>query len=478
MALEHYLKQHETYTEQRESTVSIGGTSVDLADTQTVQQIEDSIISANVNGVPRGQEAYQARQLGETWAMEIIKNAINDQLAGATLGMATPEDTSPSRAAKNLWTLFRDMLQGPHLQDDAWNDLVSATVSDMVDIGNGYWEPIPSADGSIPVAALKPVDALSIRHNVTAGGEFDDPPYYQAPLRTHGGSIVTGIGDSDLTSLESDDLVAMRYPGSKRSNRIYPRAPGMQVQAALEHLTHSTIHAQRFYNDNELPSGFVQLMDASDETVSDVEETIKNAAGDPRKVGVIGGEGPANWVEMGGTALNLDIIGEQQWFLQLCLAAFGLTKGEIAMTEDVNRNTADAELSIVHKRVTQGFLETLEDAITTQVFRQFESYQALPDDQRFSLKLSHSDPRQERAREEHLRERYEAGTLPLNEYLQQLGEDPGETTVEIAGVEIDYGEHPKYIIEQLIRDARGGSDDSGGDTGDGGGGDPEDDPLQ
>ncbi|MDQ2052848.1 hypothetical protein RBH26_20615 [Natronolimnohabitans sp. A-GB9] len=476
MALEHYLEQHKSYTEREKSTATIGGTSVDLADAQTTQQVNDSIIGANVNGVPRGKEAYQARQLGETWAMEIIKNAINDQLAGAELGMGTPDDIDPSRAAKTLWKLFRDMLQGPHLQDDAWNDLVSATVSDMVDVGNGYWEPIPSNDGSIPVAALKPVDALSVRHNVTAGGEFGDPPYYQAPARTQGGSIITGIGDGDLTELESDDLIVMRYPGSRRSNRIYPRAPGMQVQAALEHLTHSTIHAQRFYNDNELPSGFVQLMDANDSTIDDVEETIKNAAGDPRKVGVIGGEGPANWIEMGGTALNLDIIGEQKWFLQLCLAAFGLTKGEIALTEDVNYNTADAELSIVHKRVTQGFLETIEDAVTTQVFLQFESYQELPEEQRFSLKLAHSDPRQERAREEHLRERYEAGALPLNAYLQKLGEETGDTTVEIAGVEIDYGEHPKYVTEALIRDARGGQGEE--DSGDDNDGDEDADPLQ
>lgn len=35
----------------------------------------------------------------------------------------------------------------------------------------------------------------------------------------------------------------------------------------------------------------------------------------------------------------------------------------------------------------------------------------------------------ERTREEHLRERYEAGTLPLNEYLQKLGEEAGDTDI-------------------------------------------------
>jgi hypothetical protein len=450
------VREHERRLEPTDSksTVSVGGSSIDLEDPQTTQNIGGSILGANVHGVPRGKEAYQARQLGETWAMEIVKNAINDQLAGGSLGMATPDNEESSRAARDLWALFRDLLQGPHLQGDDWNDLVSAAVSDMVDVGHGYWEPIPSADDSLPVAALKPVDALTVRHNVTEKGAFDeDAPFYQAAFQSHGGQIVE-VGSGDLTALDEDDLVMMRYPGSNRSNRVYPRAPGMQVQAALEHLTHSTIHSTRYYNDNELPAGFIQLMQANDSTIEDVKETIKNAAGDPRKAGVIGGDGPAKWIEMGGTSLNLDVIGEQKWFLQLVLACFGLTKGEIAMTEDVNRNTADAELEIVHKRVTGGFIETITDAVTNQVFRQFESYQALPDDQRFQLDIRYTDPRQERLREEHFRERYEAGGLTYTEYRQQLGEDPGDTVVEVDGIEVDYGDHPKFVIEEQIRDAR------------------------
>ncbi len=266
------------------------------------------------------------------------------------------------------------------------------------------------------------------------------------------------VGQSDLTTLQRDDLVMMRYPGSNRSNHVYPRAPGMQVQAALEHLTHSTIHSTRYYNDNEMPAGFLQLIQADDSTIDSVEETIKNAAGDPRKASVIGGEGPAKWIEMGGTALNLDVIGEQKWFLQLVLACFGLTKGEIAMTEDVNRNTADAELEIVHKRVTGGFIETLAEAVQNQIFQQFESYQALPDDQRFGLDIRYTDPRQERLREQHLRERLEAGGLTYVEYRQQLGEDPGDSVVEIGDEQINYGDLPLPVLEHKLRDARSDAD--------------------
>lgn len=466
------LQEHERRIGTSTSTakdVTIGGETVSLNDPQTEQQIEDTILGSQTNGVPRGKEALQARKLGETWAMELVKNAINDQLAGGDLGMETPADDEPSRAARDLWSMLRDVLDGPHLQDDDWGDIVSAAVSDMVDIGHGYYEPIPTADGSLPVAALKPVDALTVQHNIERSGQFGEPAYYQAPLRSISGGV-SSLGGSP-TSLQRDELVTMRYPGSNRSNRIYPRAPGMQVQQALEHLTHSTTHSQRYYNDNEMPAGFLQLMQAGDQDLEKIKEKIKNAASDPRSLEVIGGDGPANWIEVGGSALNLDVIGEQQWFLQLVLAAFGLNKQEIGLVDDVNRAEGDNQLSIVHKRVTEPLIDTITGAVTTQVFPKFESYQALPADQRFSLRLRHSDPRQERAREKHLRQRYEAGAITYDEYRQQLGEDPGDTVVEIAGVEVDYGEHPRFVVEQLIRDARGGQDvddSEGEDTGDDG----------
>lgn len=458
------LNEHKRRLESSTSTakeVTIGGETVGLGEAQTEQQLEDTILGSQTHGVPRGKEALQARKLGETWAMELVKNAINDQLAGGELGMETPTDDEPSQAARDLWAMFHDVLEGPHLQDDDWGDIVSAAISDMVDIGHGYLEPVGSADGAIPVAALKPVDALTVQHNVEKDGRFGEPAYYQAPLRSIGGGVSSLGGEP--TSLQRDELVTMRYPGSNRSNRVYPRAPGMQVQQALEHLTHSTTHSQRYYNDNEMPAGFLQIMQAGDQDLEEIEEDIKNAAGDPRSVEVIGGDGPANWIEIGGSALNLDVIGEQQWFLQLVLAAFGLNKAEIGLVEDVNRSEGDNQLSIVHKRVTEPLIDTLAAAITTQVFPKFESYQALPDDQRFALRIRHSDPRQEREREAHLRQRYEAGALTYHEYRQKLGEDPGDTVVEIDGTEVDYGEHPRFVTEQLIQDARGGQDGDGGD---------------
>jgi len=49
---------------EREATTSVGGDTVTIADSETVQSLSDSYLvgGANINGVPRGREAYAARE--------------------------------------------------------------------------------------------------------------------------------------------------------------------------------------------------------------------------------------------------------------------------------------------------------------------------------------------------------------------------------------------------------------------------------
>lgn len=459
---------------REKSETTIDGQPVDLDDSQTTQTVDDTFLTgASKYGVPLGAERHEARELGQTWAMEIIKNAIFDQVAGGERAYepAGEADTLSTEAAM-FRDLVDDVLAGPHLMRLDWSDLLSTAISDMADVGMGYWEPISAP--SIPVAAFKPVDGLSVRHNVTRKGEYDDPPFYQAPFQTHGGGTVS-LQNADPEPLQFEDLIMMRYPGSARSDDVYPRAPGLQVKRTLELLFHSTTHHIRYYNDNEIPEGFLQVMQAGDGAIKKVKKELRAAAGDPRKASVIGGDGPAKWISMGDSAINLNVIEEQKWFLQLCLAAFGAGKAEIGLIEDVNRANGEVEQSRVFKRIAQPFIETFEAAINRQVLTQFDVYNDLGRPFEFRMRLT--DPEEERRREQQLRERYTAGALTYAEYRAALDEDVDDTVVEIDGTEVDYGAHPRFVVEQLIRDARGGNEAAAGGDGDDDGGDEDDPPF-
>jgi phage portal protein BeeE len=144
---------------------------------------------------------------------------------------------------------------------------------------------------------------------------------------------------------------------------------------------------------------------------------------------------------------------------QLVAAAFGIPKTELGLVEDVNRNTSEAQLETIHKRVTQPLAETIGQAVSRQLFPQFNVFERL--EQPFKVSLKFSDPRQERAREEHVRGRWESGLATYREVRNEIGEgEPDdETTVTINGETIDYGEHPKHVVESLLVDARGGDNE-------------------
>ena len=443
-----------------EKSTTIGGESVDLADAQTAQTYDDTFLTSEATryGIPLGAERREAREVGQTWAMEIIKNAIYDQVAGGERVYEAPDGEELDEVTAVFANIVDDILVGPHLMSLDFSDLLSSAIADMVDVGLGYWEPIGSSNDDLPVAALKPVDALTVRHNISRSGDYEEPPFYQAPFRTMGGDAIS-IGSVEPAELDREDLVVMRYPGSQRSNEVYPRPPAMQVKRTLELLAYSTTHHLRYYNDNEIPEGFLQVMQAGETDLKKIKGEISAAAGDPRKTSVIGGEGPAKWISMGDSAINLNVIEEQKWFLQLCLAAFGAGKAELGLIEDVNRANGEVEQTRVFKRIAKPFVETFEDAVNRQILTQFDVYTSL--DEPFEFRMRYTDPQEERRREEQLRQRFEAGALPYAEYRRMIGEDPGETVVDIDGTPVDYGLHPRFVTEQLIRDARLGELEGG-----------------
>lgn len=457
-----------------ESKTVVDGTEVDIEEPETSQTGDKNWLTGTGNhGRPRGRDALQARKISQTAAMETITNGIVDQLLGGDLTFESDDDETDSAEAE-VQALIRDVIEGPHPMGNDLDDLITAAVSDMIGPGNAYWQLLPSENGSLPVVAILPLDPLTIRHNLNQHGFVpeDEPAYWQAQtaFTTDG---MSSFGNIEPTPLEDNQLAVMQYPRGNRSYQVYPKSPSLQVLEWLEILVNSTTHHNRFYSDNEVPPGFVQVMNATTNTIEDVKDKLQAAKGDPRKVEVIGGEGQAMWVEMGGTAVNLDVIQEQQWFFELCLGAVGLGKAEVGLIEDVNRANGEVEASRIFKRVTGPFAKQFERAFV-KIADQFDVYNALKDP--FTPTLRFTDPREERAREERLRKMYNDGGLTLRQYVRRRGDQDladNELSVELNGETVEYGDHPKFVVDHLLREARSDSDADAdmGDSDDPGGGD-------
>jgi hypothetical protein len=466
-------------TQIRGSTVTVDGDEVKIKQPDTKQPDSQSgnWLTANDSyGVPRGTGAAKQRQIVQTAAMQSIVNGIVDQLLGGDLTFIDNEDAmeqlsdSEQEAAGRFKQVLRDVLTGPHMADEDLDDLVTAAVEDMLGPGNAYWQLLEAENSDIPVASLTTLDPLTIRHNADEHGFPEDPPYWQA-MGAFAGGTVSNVGILEPTPLQTEDLAVLRYPKGNRSYRRYPVSAAWQVKEWLEILADSVTHHKRYYSDNEVPPGLMQVVDATDSTINDIRNQVEQAAGDPRDFPIVGGEAPANWVEMGGTAINLDVISEQQWFFQMCLGSLGLGKAEVGMIEDVNRANGEIEADRVYKRVAGPFGKQFEQAFL-HVARQFDIFTELGEP--FTPTLAHTDPRAEAARHDRLRDDFEAGTLSLKEYHRRLGnedlaEDDERFTVTVNGKTIDYGAHPWPVAKRLLSAA--GATDPDAPTPDDDGGD-------
>ena len=459
------LYEHEQRRERRldaepvrEAEATIGGDTVPIGDSETKKTASDTWLSAGAEqyGIPRGREALEARRIARTEGFQIFVNAIVDQLLGGELAFPdTAEDVGDDETVDGLKDLLRDVFEGPHLLGTDFDDLVAAWVDDMAAIGECVTELLPASDNSLPVVAMDPVDVLTTRRNVDKYGNPRDPPWFQAPYRSVQGAPISADAATP-TKLEEDQLLVMRWPGANRSDRVYPYSPAMQVKQWLEMIADSTTHHSRFYSDNELPPGVVSVRDASSTDIENIRDEIQAAKGDPRAAPVVGTD--ARWVEIGGSAVDLSVVEEQEWFIQLCGAALGVPKVELSMDDQVNYSTSATEERIIHKRVTRPVAKKIGKGLSRQVATQFDLFNELG--RPFDVELRHTNPAQDRAEEEHYLDQLHRGGLTFNEFYQRTGKNTEEidTTVVIGGEEIDYGDLPFPVLEAKLRDASSASD--------------------
>lgn len=469
-----------TATLTRESSVMIDGAEIDVEGTDTIQTADGDpgswLSGGEKYGRPRGNRAVQNRQIARTAPMQSIANGIAGQILGGELTFEGRDDVlenlsdAEQDAAADLRALMRDVLEGPHLPDRSLDQMMVAAIHEMLGVGQAIWHRRAAADGSLPVVALEGLDPLTVRLNVNEHNEWQDPPYWQVPAAFSQGSV-PNLKTADPVPLGHDDIYTLDWPYGTRDNLMYPESPAEQVREWLEVLANSVTHHNRYYDDNQLPAGLLQVVNASDQTVDTIKSKVKDAASDPRRLPVVGGEAPANFVEMAGTAINLDIIQEQQWFFEMCLGALGLGKAEVGLIEDVNRSNGKIEATRVYKRIGGPVSSQFESAFRW-VADHFDAYRDLG--RPFVPTLSFTDPREERAQREQLRKDLESGTLTPRQYARRTGnddlaEDPDAWTVDLPGGTVNYGDLPKWVAKRKMA-ALGATDpdpdpDAGGGAG-------------
>lgn len=433
-------------------STTIDGEQVDLAEPRTSITFEDdnSLLSGQY-GQPRPREFWQAKQIGQTPPMELLKNAVKRQLIGGEPKAVADDELRGPDA--DFADLVADIYDGPHFQDKSLDNLIVDAVDDLIDTGWAYWELLPSANGEFPVAGFKPLPPLQIQHNIDdeTGALKDDPGYYQVPYtRTGTGSVRMG---DEPTKLERGQVVAMRDPLASGSDSLYGQSLATKVREWLELVIDIDVHQKRDFSDSQLPAGFLHFLGAvDDDKLGEIEQDIVEASGDPHELVTTTSEEDAKWIPVGESVMDLQAIEAQKWYFKLVFAAAGLQQNEISNLEGGGfAKESPMMAKLTYKNLTKPMMGAIFDPqnndVVPTITEQFSGIDSAP----FRLTLERFDPVQEQIEREETLKEWQQGAVSLNEIRGELGREAEEVMVEIDGTEYDVASLPKYVVTLLMK---------------------------
>lgn len=447
-----------TALEQVEAGISarstqIGGEDVDVADPITGPTFGDvGGVFAGDHGRPRPREFWTAKQLGRTPPMQVIKIVVAQQLTGGRWRGVNP-DGELQGATADFAALLEDIYDGPHYQELSKDNLITTAVSDLVDLAWAYWEILPSANGEFPVAAFKPLPPLQIQHNLSdeTGDFVDEPAFWQVPFRNTGNTISM---DGEAEPLNREDVVVMRAPQSAETDRHYGQSIATKVREWLEIIIDVDVHLKRHYDDSQLPAGLLHFTQSlGDDKMQQVEDDIREAAGDPHELVSVDTDADVKWVPIGDSVVDLDAIQEQTWYMKLVLAAAGLNANELGLVEGSGfAKESPTMQKMIFKKVTKPYQNSIVGPQNTQALPRIRGGLSGTIDTNVRLELERFDPVQEAVERQETMDEWREKAVSLNELRGELGREATEFVVEIEelGGEVNIADVPRYMIDLFL----------------------------
>jgi hypothetical protein len=432
----------------------IDGEEVDTAPSITGPTFSDGAQSfmAGDKGRPRPREFWTAKQLGQTPPMQLIKITVAQQLTGGRPDVYAENDEITG-AAEDVAALIEDIYQGPHYQEMSFDNLITATVSDLIDLGWAYWEIQESANGEFPVASFKPLPPLQVQHEVDddTGDLGSDPAYYWVPYQRTGNTIGT---DGDARGLEKERVVAMRDPQSSRSDSLYGESVATKVREWLELIVDIDVHQKRHFSDSQLPAGFLHFAgNVSDDKLEQAQDDIIEAAGDPHDLVTTTSDGDASWIPVGESVVDLDAIQEQQWYFKLVLAAAGLNEGELGIVEGSGfAKELPALQRMLYKKVTKPMKGAIMDPQNSEVLPRIFDGLSTSVDTFLVLDLERFDPIHEQIERQETMDEWREKAVSLNELRGGIGREATELVMDVPelGGEVNVADLPRYVVDLVL----------------------------
>ena len=347
-------------------------------------------------GYPRPIELPKIRDLGKNSYVFSVVQTITDELASTDWAIKVKE-THKDKVSEEDLKCVDDWFYNPNPENESFNQLLKKAATDVLEVDAGVWVKVFDRMGNFKSIYAR--DGGTFLQNPDVWGSIANRTDYVMPVNlgqfndlkdqeqrkmydSYFGDEAAwyqygwAVGSYPIPFGKREIVYMMRNP---RTDSIYGRAPLEILQDVLYTLIYGANYNLDFYVNNNMPEGVFQLLGANQENVKQFRERMeqqvrkKDIFGNMRKQAfkypVVNAE--AKFLPFQMKPLDMAIVEQQQWFVKLFWACFGITPSEMGFTEDSNRATEHGQNVVVKRKVLKPLLQLIEYNINTQIIPEF-----------------------------------------------------------------------------------------------------------
>jgi HK97 family phage portal protein len=321
--------------------------------------VADPIAAAAVTSNTLGDKGRVGKEHApryRAWAerSEWIRAAINvrkSQISQSEWEILKFDPDGPEPDPARIAELKRRFNQ-PNPRNDSWRSFIEPIVEDILVLDAGVIEKERTLGRQ--VTGLWPVDGAKVKVNAYWAGDPKEARYYfyRQPL------------DKPVEFLNEDLIYMMESPATYRVVGL-SKLETLQMTVDSELSGHMYNHRQV---TNAAPDGMLDLgQGARPEQVNSFKRYWEAEVAGKGAMAFIGGTKDAKFIPFRGDNREMQFIEWQLYLVRKICAVFGLSPQDIAITDSVNRATADIQAEQTEDRGLRPLLGLLQEYLTREV---------------------------------------------------------------------------------------------------------------
>ncbi len=309
-------------------------------------------------GYPLNKDIPEIRRLSKSPFISLVETTITDETARLDWIIDPEENMVPESVLKDT----EDFFYNPNRNEESMECLFRKVIPDMIEIDAGVF--VKVRDWGDDFQELYAYDGGTFTKNPDVHGILPETwSYFQYGWNT---------GARPIAFNKNEVVYMMRYP---RTDNIYGLGRVEILKNVIQLLIYGVDSNLEYFTSNSVPKGILKMINANKSDIhafrSSWEQAMKvqDEAGNWRrqfhKMPIMNQDG--EFIRVGFSNVELELLEQQKWFSKLVLACFGVTPSEAGFTEDSNRATDVVQSNVFKRKAIAPLVNLLEYHINTQV---------------------------------------------------------------------------------------------------------------